>query len=231
MFTKKSKRFNHYTLYFALILINVLNVSVALAQVGPEKKEWEAKDKPGDGVAEVLLPDGTTPMACRVEVSLKGGPGCTKIMCKGEQVVMTQSPQSMRAAKEIALTRAKAHYTHFLKEEIQSTRVTELIDKAISNEGGENPGTVTSSGYISSATIKEQASALIKGFTVVEDGIEQSGGGSIAYVIGGVSCMTQRAADNSSAGNKRDNSTNSGAAPGKTRADSQQRRRAGNDQM
>jgi hypothetical protein len=43
--------------------------------------------------------------------------------------------------------------------------------------------------------------------------------------------MTQRAADNSAAGNKRDNSSNTGVAPGKTGADTQQRRRAGNDQM
>ncbi len=206
-----------------------------MAQVGPEKQEWAAKDKPGDGVAEVVLQDGSTPMACRIEISLKGGPGCTKVMCKGEQTVMTDSAQSMMAAKKIALSVAKAHYTHFLQEEINSKRATDLIDAAIRNEGGPNPGTQASSGYVSSSTIREQASALIKGFTVVEDGFEKMGNQQVAYVIGGVSCMTQRAADNLSAGNRRDNSTPpagaAGNAPLGEGAAVPARRRAGADQM
>jgi hypothetical protein len=155
-------------------------------------------------------------------------------MCKGEQVVMTQSPQSMMAAKQIAMSKAKAHYTHFLQEEINSKRVTDMIDAAISNEGGPNPGTQASSGYVTSGTIREQASALIKGFAIIEDGFEKMGNGQVAYVIGGASCMSQRAADNLSAGNRRDNSTPppGGAPAGQGEpSTAPSRRRAGADQM
>lgn len=210
-------------------------VTQTAAQTGAEKQEWSAADKPGDGVAEVVLPDGSLPMACRIEISLKGGDGCTKVMCKGEQVVVIMgSPQSMLAAKKIAMSQAKAHYTHFLKEEINSKRVTDTIDAAVSHEGGPTPGTQASSGYTSSSTIREQASALIKGFAVIEDGFEKMGNGSVAYAIGGVSCLTQRAADNLSAGNRRDNATPSSANQGGAPADAAMtpsRRRAGADQM
>ena len=206
----------------------------AYAQAGPEKQEWIAMDRPGDGVAEVVLTDGTTPMACRLEISVKGGPGCTKVMCKGEQVVMTGSPQSMLAAKKIALSQAKAHYAHFLQEEINSKRVTDTIDAAIANEGSPTPGTQASSGYTSSTTIREQATALIKGFSVIEDGFEKMGNGSVAYAIGGVSCLTQRGADNLSAGNRRDNATPTAGSQGGIPSDAAvtpTRRRAGADQM
>ncbi len=218
----------------ALVLTGI--VSQAAAQAGPEKQDWAAKDKPGDGVAEVILQDGSTPMACRLEISVKGGNGCTKVMCKGEQVAMTSSAQSMLAAKKIALSQAKAHYVHFLQEEINSKRVTDTIDAAIKNEGGPTPGTQASSGYVTSSTIREQASGLIKGFVVIEDGFEKLGNDQVAYAIGGVSCLTQKGADNLSAGNRRDNSTptpmagQNGAAggePGVVPA----RRRAGADQM
>lgn len=206
----------------------------AAAQAGPEKQEWIAMDRPEDGVAEVVLPDGASPMACRLEISVKGGAGCTKVMCKGEQVVMTASPQSMLAAKKIALSQAKAHYAHFLQEEINSKRVTDTIDAAIANEGGPTPGTQASSGYTTSSTIREQATALIKGFSVIEDGFEKLGAGSVAYAIGGVSCLTQRGADNLGAGNRRDNATQSTASQGGASADAAVapvRRRAGADQM
>lgn len=220
-------------LFLCASMLAVLSTKVG-AQAGPEKRDWAANDKPGDGVAEVVLSDGNTPMACRLEISVKGGPGCTKVMCKGEQVAMTGSAQSMLAAKKIALSQAKAHYTHFLQEEINSKRVTETIDAAIKNEGGPTPGTQTSSGYVSSSTIREQASALIKGFTVIEDGFEKLGTDQVAYVLGGVSCLTQRAADNMSAGNRRDNATPTGAAQADAPADAAPvptRRRAGADQM
>jgi len=209
---------------------------MANAQGKEEYQTWTSKDKPGDGVAEVVLSDGPTPMACRVEISIKGGPNCSKVMCKGEQTVMTQSPQSMMAAKQIAMSKSKAHYTHFLQEEINSKRVTDLIDAAIANEGGPTPGTQASSGYMSAQTIREQASALIKGFAVIEDGFEKMGNGQIAYVIGGVSCLSQKAADNMSAGNRRDNSTPppnmGGASQGEGGpATVPARRRAGADQM
>ncbi|MDM7943532.1 MAG: hypothetical protein QUV35_12985 [Hydrogenophaga sp.] len=206
----------------------------AFAQAGPEKQEWIAMDRPGDGVAEVVLPDGTTPMACRLEISVKGGAGCTKVMCKGEQVIMTGSPQSILAAKKIALSQAKAYYTHFLQEEINSKRVTDTIEAAIANEGGPAPGTQASNGYTSSATIREQATALIKGFSVIEDGFYKLGNGSVAYAIGGVSCLTQRGADNLSAGNRRDNATPAAGFQSGTAADAAvtpTRRRAGADQM
>lgn len=210
-------------------------VSQASAQAGPESQGWNDKDKPGDGVAEVLVQDGNTPMACRLEISVKGGAGCTKVMCKGEQVAMTARPQSMMAAKKIAMSQAKAHYTHFLQEEINSKRVTDTIDAAISDEGGPTPGTKESNGYVSSSTIREQASALIKGFVVIEDGFEKMGDGQVAYAIGGVSCITQKGADNLSAGNRRDNAdrapaAQSGGASGDAAA-VPARRRAGADQM
>ena len=56
---------------------------------------------------------------------------------------------------------------------------------------------------------------MIKGFAVVEDGYSTEGKDLVAYVIGGVSCMSQRAADNLSAGNKTNNATTgSGSAAG-----------------
>ena len=221
---------------FALIFCLIAFAGVANAQGKEEYQTWTAKDKPGDGVAEVLLSDGPTPMACRVEISVKGGPSCSKVMCKGEQVAATQTPQSMMAAKQIAMSKAKAHYTHFLQEEINSKRTTDLIDAAIVNEGGPTPGTQASSGYTSAQTMREQASALIKGFAVIEDGFEKIGNGQVAYVIGGVSCLSQIAADNMSAGNKRDNSTpptgsNSGTKSDVGPATVPARRRAGSDQL
>ncbi len=219
---------------FMVFMVWAGMASHAAAQSGPEMRDWSAQNKPGDGVVEVVLTDGSTPMSCRLEISVKGGPGCTKVMCKGEQVVMTSSAQSVLAAKKIALSQAKAHYTHFLQEEINSKRVTETIDTAIANEGGQTPGTQTSSGYVSSSTVREQASALIKGFAVIEDGFESLGNQQVAYVIGGVSCLTQRAADNMNAGNRRDNAAygNSGSAGGPANAMmTPMRRRAGVDQM
>lgn len=220
-------------LLLSLVMTTVLNTQ-SFAQAGPEKQSWTAPNKPGDGVAEVVLPDGSTPMACRLEISVKGGPGCSKVMCKGEQVVMTGSPQSMLAAKKIALSQAKTHYTHFLQEEINSKRVTDTIDAAIANEGGPTPGTQASSGYVSSSTIREQATAMIKGFVLIEDGFEKMGNGQVAYAIGGASCITQRAADNMSAGNRRDNAASPSSGLSGLPAESittPSRRRAGADEM
>lgn len=209
---------------------------IANAQGKEEYQQWTAKDKPGDGVATVVLPDGNTPGACRLDISLKGGPDCSYVKCKGEQPVFTQSAQSMMAAKQIALSVAKAHYIHFLQEEIKSKRATDMINAAIQNEGGPNGGTQESNGYAMSSSIREQASAIISGFAVVEDGFETIDNKKIAYVIGGSSCISQKAANNLSSGNRRDNSTQpsntgggrqneSGSGPAPTR------RSAGNDQM
>ena len=221
---------------FALILFLFAFAGVANARGKEEYQTWTAKDKPGDGVAEVLLPDANTPMACRLEISVKGGPSCSKVMCKGEQVPATQSPQSMMAAKQIALSIAKSHYTHFVAEEINSKRSTDLIAAAIVNESGPNPGAQASNGSTFVQTVREQASALIKGFAVIEDGFEKIGNGQVAYVIGGVSCLSQIAADNMSAGNKRDNSTPPAGSNSGTKSDAgpatvPARRRAGSDQL
>lgn len=199
---------------------------------GEEMQQWKDKDKPGDGVAEVVLQDGNDPMACRIEISVKGGNNCTKVMCKGEAPVFTDSVQSKMAAKKIAMSTAKAHYVHFLQEEITSKRATDIINSAIKKEGGADAGTSATSGFVSADSIREQASAFIKGFSVVEDGYSKEGNDLVAYVIGGVSCMTQRAADNLSAGNKTNNATGSGAggtAGGPAAVPS--KRRAGADSM
>lgn len=179
----------------------VLFAQNAPAATGAEMQNWKAPDKPGDGQAEVVLADGVDPAGCRISVSVKGN-SCTKVMCKGEQAIFTNSTQSVLAAKKISLSMAKAHYVHFLQEDINSKRATDSIDAAIKKEGGANAGTNTSSGYVSSQTIREQASHLIKGFAVIEDGVTAEGDGKVAYTIGGVSCVTQKAADNLSAGNK-----------------------------
>lgn len=171
------------------------------AAPGPEMQNWKAPDKSGDGKAEVVLADGVDPAGCRISVSVKGN-SCTKVMCKGEQPIFTNSSQSIMAAKRISLSMAKAHYVHFLQEEINSKRATDVIDAAIKKEGGADAGTKATSGYVSSQTIREQASQLIKGFSVVEDGVTVEGSNKVAYTIGGVSCVTQKAADNLSAGNK-----------------------------
>ena len=174
---------------------------------GPVKQQWETPDTPGDGKASVVAPDGNDPMGCRVEVSVKGGDNCTKVMCKGEVPIFTSSLQSKMAAKKIAMSTAKAHYVHFLQEEIISKRTTDIINSAILKEGQLDPGTQAQSEYASAESIHEQASAFIKGFSVIEDGVYLQDGKPVAYVIGGVSCLTQRAADNLRAGNKTNNAT------------------------
>jgi len=174
---------------------------------GKVMQEWTIPDKPGDGKATVIAPDGNDPMSCRLEVSVKGGDNCTKVMCKGEAPVFTSSVQSKLAAKKIAMSTAKAHYVHFLQEEITSKRTTDIINAAIQKEGGPDAGTQVVSGNVSAESIHEQASAFIKGFSVIEDGVYLLDGKQVAYTIGGVSCLTQRAADNLSAGNKTNNAT------------------------
>ena len=217
----------------AALALGIFVCGASAQQGGAEMSNWSAKDKPGDGVVEVVLPDGDDPKACRLSVSAKGGASCPKVLCKGEQAVMTSSAQSKMAAKKIALASAKAHYVHFLQEEVNSRRVTDTIDAAIKNEGGANAGTTASSGYVTSATIREQASGMIKGFAVVEDGFYKDGDALIAYVIGGASCRTQVAADSLSAGNRSDTSHSqaqrAGGASDASTAPS--RRRAGADQM
>ncbi len=204
---------------------------------GEEFVGWKEKDKPGDGKAEVLLPVGNDPMGCRLEISLKGGNNCTKVMCKGEAPVFTSSVQSKMAAKKIAMSKAKAQYVHFLQEEINSKSSTDIISSAIKKEGGADAGTNATSGYVTAETIREQASALIKGFAVVEDGYYKEGNDLVAYVIGGVSCLTQRASDNLSAGNKANNATtgsdggSTGSAGAGAPAAMPSKRRAGAESM
>jgi hypothetical protein len=200
---------------------------------GEEMQQWTAKDKPGDGKAEVLVQDGNDPMACRLSVSVKGGNNCTKVMCKGEAPVFTSSIQSKMAAKKIALSTAKAHYVHFLQEEINSKRSTDIINSAIKKEGGADAGTNATSGNVNAESIREQASANIKGFAVIEDGMTKDGNDLVAYVIGGVSCLTQKGADNLSAGNKTNNATGSGGGTSEAAgpAATPSRRRAGADSM
>lgn len=176
----------------------------APAPAGNLERNWKAPDKPGDGVAETVIADGVDPGACRIAVSVKGN-ACTKVICKGEQAVFTNSSQSIMAAKRISMSVAKAHYVHFLQEEINSKRATDTIDAALKKEGTADAGTSASSGYVTSQSIREQASALIKGFAVIEDGVvTDEAGGKVAYTIGGVSCVTQRAADTLKAGNATD---------------------------
>lgn len=212
-----------------------LGASCAMAQspsgvaAGEEMQKWVSGDKPGDGKADVLVQDGNDPQACRLSISVKGG-GCTKVMCKGEAPVFTNSVQSKMAAKKIALSTAKAHYVHFLQEEINSKRSTDTINSAIKKEGGADAGTTAASGYVNAESIKEQASALIKGFVVIEDGFAKEGDELVAYTIGGVSCVSQRGADNLSAGNKTNNATSAvGGATAGGGAAVPSRRRAGVD--
>ena len=187
------------------------------------------------GKAEVVVADGADPHGCRISVSVKGA-GCSKVMCKGEQAIFTNSSQSILAAKKISLSVAKAHYVHFLQEEINSKRTTDMIDAAIKKEGGPDAGTAASSGYVSSQNIREQAGALIKGFSVIEDGVTtDESGGKVAYTIGGVSCLTQQAADSQNAGHRTDSAAGgqqsgnqSTSQPSSQPANS---RRRGSDQM
>lgn len=191
----------------AVLSLGSIAVHGQTAQPGPEMKGWSAPDKPGDGKVEVVLSDGADPHGCRLAISAKGA-SCTKIMCKGEQAIFTNSSQSIMAAKKISLSVAKAHYVHFLQEEINSKRTTDMIDAAIKKEGGPDAATTATSGYVSSQNIREQAGALIKGFAVVEDGVTtDESGGKVAYTIGGVSCATQQAADSQNAGHRTDSST------------------------
>jgi len=181
---------------------------------GKVMQEWAVPDKPGDGKASVVIPDGNDPMGCRLEVSVKGGDNCSKVMCKGEAPVFTSSVQSKMAAKKIAMSTAKAHSVHFLQEEINSKRATDMINSAIQKEGGPDAGTQAVSGYVNAESIREQASALIKGFSVIEDGFYLLDGKQVAYAVGGVSCLSQRAADNLSSGNKTNTATTGvGAKP------------------
>jgi hypothetical protein len=199
------------------------------APAGNEINGWKSPDTPGDGKAEVVLADGTDPAACRVAVSVKGS-SCTKVLCKGEQAVFTNSSQSILAAKRIALSVAKAHYVHFLQEEINSKRATDTIDSAIKKEAGGNAGTSATSGYVVSQSIREQASALIKGFAVIEDGVvTDEAGGKVAYAVGGVSCVTQNAADSLNARNASNSASGqgqSGTGPASGAQPANSRRRA-----
>jgi len=219
---------------------SILAGSVAAQQgpgsPGPQKEQWTAPDKPGDGVAEVVLPDGSDPMACRLSASVKGGASCTKVLCKGESPVFTNSVQSKMIAKRNALSIAKAHYAHFLQEEVNSKRTVDMVSSALRKEGTADAGTSATSGQVVTESISEHASELIKGFVVVEDGFAAEGNEAVAYVIGGVSCVTQRGADNLKAGNRANMSTGvgggaGGGAAGNGMAPVPSRRRAGMDQM
>lgn len=186
----------------ALAAVVLALVAPAMAQqAGPTMQNWTAPNKPGDGVAEVVLADGVDPMACRVGVSVAGN-ACAKVTCKGEHAIMTNSSQSIQAARRIALANAKAHYVHFLKEEINSKVAIDTISNAISNEGGANPGTRSSHGELITTRIREQASGMISGFSVIEDGVRTDEAGKrVAYVLGGASCKSQQAAAQMAAGN------------------------------
>jgi hypothetical protein len=182
-------------------VVMALALPALAQQAGPVMQNWTAPDKKGDGVAEVVLADGVDPIGCRVGVSVAGN-ACTKISCKGEHAVMTNSSQSIQAARRIALANAKAHYIHFLKEEIHSKAAIDTISSAISNEGGANPGTRSSHGEVMTTRIREQASGMISGFSVIEDGVRTDEAGKrMAYVIGGASCKSQQAAAQMAAGN------------------------------
>jgi hypothetical protein len=186
----------------ALAAVVLALAAPAMAQqAGPAMQNWSAPNKPGDGVVEVVLADGVEPMACRVGVSVAGN-GCAKVTCKGEYSIFSNSSQSIQAARRIAMSNAKAHYVHFLKEEIHSKRATDTISSAVANEGGANPGTRESHGYVTTDRIREQASGMISGFSVIEDGVRSDEAGKrVAYVIGGASCKSQQAAAQLAAGN------------------------------
>jgi hypothetical protein len=226
------------TVVAALLVIGAMITGSATAQndaatPGQQKQQWNTPDKPGDGVAEVVLADGADPMACRLSVSLKGGNSCTKVLCKGETAVFTNSVQSKLVAKRNALSIAKAHYVHFLQEEINSKRSVDMITSAIRKEGTADAGVSATSGQVTAESINERASELIKGFVVIEDGFTRQENETVAYVIGGVSCITQRGADTLKAGNKANMSNGGGAGsePVNAPAANPSRRRAGVDQM
>jgi hypothetical protein len=185
----------------ALAAVVMALAAPAMAQqAGPVMQNWTAPNKPGDGVAEVVLADGVDPIGCRVGVSVAGN-ACAKISCKGESAIFTNSSQSIQAARRIALANAKAHYVHFLKEEINSKAAIDTISSAVANEGGANPGTRESSAQLITTRIREQASGMITGFSVIEDGVRTDEAGKrVAYVIGGASCKSQQAAAQMSAG-------------------------------
>jgi hypothetical protein len=227
-------RVGRYALAAVVVGGSILAGSVAAQQgsgVGTQKEHWTAPDKPGDGVAEVVLQDGSDPMACRLSASVKGGDSCTKVLCKGESPVFTNSVQSKMIAKRNALSIAKAHYAHFLQEEVNSKRTVDMVSSALKKEGTADAGTSATSGQVVTESISERASELIKGFVVVEDGFAAEGNESVAYVIGGVSCVTQRGADNLKAGNRANMSTGAGGGAGGGLAPVPSRRRAGMDQM
>lgn len=195
-------------------------------QAGPEMQNWTAPDKKGDGVAEVVVADGVDPIGCRVAVSVAGN-ACTKVMCKGEQAIFSNSPQSVQAARRIAMSMAKAHYVHFLQEEINSKVAIDTISAAVSNEGGSKPGTRESHGQVITQRIREQAAAMIKGFSVIEDGVRADETGKrVAYVIGGASCKSQQAANQMAAGNAATAGNGMGQAPAAAPAPAESRRRA-----
>jgi hypothetical protein len=200
--------------------------TAAAQQTGPEMQNWSAPDKKGDGVAEVVVADGVDPIGCRVAVSVAGN-SCAKVVCKGEQAVFSNSSQSIQAARKIAMSMSKAHYVHFLKEEINSKQAIDTISAAVSNEGGATPGTRESHGQVITQRIREQASGMIKGFSVIEDGVRTDESGKrVAYVIGGASCKSQQVADQMAAGNASNGTY--GAAQGQSAAPapSESRRRA-----
>jgi hypothetical protein len=223
----------------AIALTFILFVTIAHSQnelrPGPQRQQWNAPDVPGDGKVEVNLKDGADPMACRVSVSIKGGANCQKVLCRGESAVYTNSVQSRLAAKKIAMSIAKAHYVHFLQEEVSSQSNTDIISSAIKKEGGVDAGTAVTNGNVTTQSIREQASGLIKGFTVIEDGYDVDGNDQVAYVLGGASCVTQRAADTLGNGNKTNNGANSSYGGSNSNQSGQtpssSRRRAGADDM
>lgn len=200
--------------------------SASAQQAGPEMQNWTAPDKKGDGVAEVVVADGVDPIGCRVAVSVAGNQ-CTKVVCKGEQAIFSNSPQSIQAARQIAMSMSKAHYVHFLKEEINSKRAIDTISAAVASEGGANPGTRESHGQVMTQRIREQASGMIKGFSVIEDGVRADETGKrVAYVIGGASCKSQAAADKMAAGNASNAAHGAGHGQPAAPAPSESRRRA-----
>lgn len=184
----------------AALMLAIAGAATA-QQAGPEMQNWTAPDTKKDGVAEVVLADGADPIGCRAAVSVAGN-SCKKVLCKGEQAIFTNSSQSIQAARRIALSTAKAHYAHFLTEQITSKLAVDTITAAVVNEGGANPGSKASHGQLITQKIREQASEMIKGFSVIEDGVKtDEAGNRVAYVIGGASCKSQQAADALRAGN------------------------------
>lgn len=209
----------------AAVLLALAGAATA-QQAGPEMQNWTAPDKKGDGIAEVVIADGVDPIGCRVAVSVAGN-SCTKVVCKGEQAIFSNSPQSIQAARRIAMSMSKAHYVHFLKEEINSKQAIDTISAAVSNEGGAKPGTRESHGQVITQRIREQASGMIKGFSVIEDGVRADETGKrVAYVIGGASCKSQQAADQMAAGNASNGAYGAPQGQPAAPAPSESRRRA-----